>query len=463
MAHTLADDIRQGRYLPGSKIPSIRSLSRRLKVSISTITQAYTLLEDQGFVNSRPQSGYFVRDNIQTHTPPISRGTEPKPVTKLDIICRLLEGAKDKNLINLGSAMADNSFLPFRALQTHAQKVMRFSRDDAFTFSLPPGLLDLRQIISQRMLDANVRSHADDIIITTGATQALDLCLRTCTQPNDIIALESPCYYGYLRMASQLNLKVVEIPTDPNEGISFDALKLALQQWPIKAIVLSSRFSNPTAALIPKEKQKQLYDLVCSHKVPLIEDDVYGELGYATTPYGTIKQFDKKGLIMFCSSYTKTLSSGLRVGWCLPGRYYDQVLETQQCGTWGISSMAQLTLESYLRQGHYDKHLRQLRSMTEENTFRVANFLKNSFSGESLVSTPKGSFLLWFCMPQNINVDKVQKYALERGINLAPGSLFSNTSHFDSYLRINCALPWKEKLEPALIKLVNCIREAEID
>lgn len=459
VANDLIEDIQQGRYEPGTKVPSVRMLSRRLDVSISTISQAYALLEDQGYIRSRPQSGYFVREQLYEALPPTSKGEKPSDVTKSSLINQLLKESASEQVINLGTAVPDLSFLPLRSLQTHIQKVTRFNRNSAFSYHFSPGLEGLRKVIAQRMLDANVRALPNDIVITNGATEAINLSLRACTEPGDIIAIESPCYYGYLQVAKQQGLKVIEIPTDPHNGISLDALKLSLQQWPIKAVLLSSRYSNPTGSLIPRAVQQQLYRLISDHQVPLIEDDVYGDLGHADPNNTTIKSFDDKGLVLYCSSFSKTLSPGLRVGWCLPGKARDRMIEMQMYSHWASCSLSQLAVESYLRQGHYDKHLRQFRSQSAENMRCASTFINQHFPGDTLVTSPKGGFILWLRLPAGIDTLHLYERAFGQGISLAPGGLFSNTDHFDNYLRINCALPWEQQLKPALLQVKALVME----
>ncbi len=259
VASQVAKDIEQGVYQAEQKVPSVRKLSKQLQVSISTITQAYALLEDQGLIRAKPQAGYFVRQGASDEPvpPPLSQGAEPKAVTKIDLINHILANAHEKSSVNLGCAIPDYSFLPYRSLQTHMQKVTRFEMEEVFNYQFSPGLESLRAQIALRMRDVDLRCHADDIVITQGCSEALHLCLSSATQRGDIIAVESPCYYGFLQMAKLRGLKVIEIPTDPSHGISLDALTLALEQWPIKAIMLTSRYSNPTGGSINTEKQKK--------------------------------------------------------------------------------------------------------------------------------------------------------------------------------------------------------------
>lgn len=443
IADDIAQDIHQGIYLSGEKVPSVRSLSKLKSVSISTITQAYALLEDQGYLTAKPQSGYYVKDGASDPVmpPPISKGSEPEVVKKNDIISMMLNAVHQKSLINFGAAIAHESLMPQHALQTHINKVSRFHSKQVFNYLFSPGLESLRRQIAARMRSVGVRCHPDDIIITQGCAEALNLCLRTSTQPGDIIAVESPCYYGFLQLAGLLGLKIIEIPTDAQKGISVDALTLALKQWPIRLIAVSARYSNPTGAALDTDKQKQLYALAQKYDVKILEDDIYGELGFDQTLNTVIKTFDTDGRVMHCSSFSKTLSPGLRVGWCISGDQHHRIIEEQTYSSFSPASVSQYALSSYLESGHYDKHLRKTRTTCQENVDAITQLIKQFFPPGTRISQPKGGFIIWVALPERTDVMSLQRNALKEGINIAPGAMFSNTNEFDHYIRLNCAIP----------------------
>lgn len=465
VAQDLATDIEQGVYLAEQKIPSVRKLSKQLQVSVSTINQAYALLEDQGLIRAKPQAGYFVRKGVNDEPvpPPVSQGGQPKAVTKIELINHILEHVNVNSSVDLGCAIPDYSFLPYRSLQTHMQKVTRFNMEGVFSYEFSPGLESLRAQIALRMRDVGLRCHADDIVITQGCSEALHLCLSSATQRGDIIAVESPCYYGFLQMADLRGLKVIEIPTDPNHGISVDALKLALEQWPIKAIMVTSRYSNPTGGSISSEKQKQLVTLARQFDCQIIEDDIYGELPLDRSalsvcnekgPVNTvIKTHDTDDRVMYCSSYSKTVGPGLRIGWCIPGRNKKAVIQAQRFSTMATSSLPQLTMASYLQNGHYDKHLRSLRQMVTENIKLFSQTVKHNFPSGTRLSVPAGGFILWICLPDSVSSIELLHLAQAESISIIPGDIFSNSDQFKNYIRLNCATPWNEDVRQAIARL----------
>lgn len=459
IADDLESDIQQGLYLPGTKVPSVRQLSKQRRVSISTINQAYALLEDRGLIRSKPQSGYYVREgaNAPILPPPISLGSEPAEVGKIELIGQMLTMANRPSHINLGAAIPDISFLPHRALQAHIQKVARFQTHEIVNYQFSPGYEPLRNQIALRMRETGLRCRADEILITQGCSEAIALCLQCNMKPGDIVAVESPCYYGFLQLANIFNLKVIEIPTDPQQGISLGALELALQQWPISMVAVNSRYSNPTGAAFSREKQKALFSLAQKYDIKILEDDIYGEIGFDQSVHSVIKQFDTDGRVMYCSSYSKAISPGLRIGWCIPGSSLKHMKDFQTFSTYGSSSLSQFAMNSYLQTGHYDKHLRQLRNRCRDNIERMAHTVRQYFPEGTKISQPKGSYILWVCMPEEVSALALQRKSLKEGINIVPGDLFSNTDQFSHCIRLNCALPWGEDVRAAIKTLGELI------
>ncbi|MFT5594848.1 MAG: DNA-binding transcriptional MocR family regulator [Oceanicoccus sp.] len=452
VADDIALDINQGVYLAGQKVPSVRSLAKVKTVSISTITQAYALLEDQGYLTAKPQSGYYVKDgaNDPIETPPLSKGSEPTEFKKSDIIAMMLNAVHKDTSVNFGAAIAHESLMPHHALQTHIHKVSRFQSKQVFNYLFSPGLESLRRQIATRMRNVGVKCHPNDVVITQGCTEALSLCLKSVTKAGDIIAVESPCYYGFLQLAGLLGLQVIEIPTDAQDGISLDALTLALKQWPIKLIAVSARFSNPTGAAIQPEKQQQLFALAQKHDVYILEDDIYGELGFNQSINSVIKTFDTDSRVMHCSSFSKTLSPGLRIGWCIAGKQHDSIITTQTYSSFSPSSLSQYALSTYLESGHYDKHLRKIRLTCQKNVEAISQLVKQFFPMGTRISQPKGGFIIWIALPEKTNVTTLQKSALKEGINIAPGAMFSNSNEFDHYIRLNCAIPIDAEVKLAI-------------
>ncbi|WP_019340307.1 PLP-dependent aminotransferase family protein [Stutzerimonas stutzeri] len=452
IAHQLADDIRRGVYRPGERVPSVRKMSMQLNVSHATVLQAYANLEDQGMIRARPQSGFYVHHTpaLTAPTPDIAQVERPTLVTRSSIINQVLSESRRDGLIPLGAAVPHVDYLPVRALHQQLAKVTRFQSQQAFTYMFSPGYEPLRRQVAIRMRDAGVVVGPDEVVITHGCVDALQMSLRVLTKPGDLIAAESPSYYGLLQLADLLGLKVIEIPCDPDTGLSLEALQLAASQWPIKALVLTARLSNPLGGSIPDGRQKQLLKLAANFDIQIVEDDIYGELLFDVGAVRALKSNDTEGRVIYCSSFSKTISPGVRIGWILPGRYREEVKRLQTFSTHSACSVTQMGVAAYLENGGYDRHLRYIRHEYRKNLSAFQLAVQRHFPEGTQMTRPTGGFILWVSLPARVNTKELHVQALKRGISIAPGLIFSNTEQFNHCVRLNCALPWTAEAERAL-------------
>ncbi|MCQ2042151.1 MULTISPECIES: aminotransferase-like domain-containing protein [Stutzerimonas] len=452
IAQQLAEDIRRGVYRPGERVPSVRKMSRQLSVSHATVLQAYANLEDQGMIRARPQSGFYVHQTpvLTAPTPDIAQVERPKLVTRSSIINQVLSESRREGLIPLGAAVPHVDYLPVRALHQQLAKVTRFHSPRAFSYMFSPGYEPLRRQVAIRMRDAGVVVDSSEIVITHGCVDALQMSLRVLTKPGDLIAAESPTYYGLLQLADLLGLKVIEIPSDPDTGMSLEALQLAAGQWPIKALVLTARLSNPLGVSIPDHRQKQLLSLAARFDIQIVEDDIYGELMFDQGQYKALKSNDRDGRVIYCSSFSKTLSPGVRIGWVIAGRHQAEIERLQTFSTHSACSVTQMGVAAYLENGGYDRHLRAIRQEYRKNLSAFQLAVQRYFPEGTQMTRPKGNFILWVSLPVRVNTQDLHVRALERGISIAPGLIFSNTEQFNHCIRLNCGLPWNNETERAL-------------
>jgi len=452
IAHQLAEDIRRGVYLPGERVPSVRKLSQQLSVSHATVLQAYANLEDQGMIRARPQSGFYVHHTpaLTAPTPDIAQVERPALVTRSSIINQVLSESRRDGLIPFGAAVPHVDYLPVRALHQQLAKVTRFQSQRAFSYMFSPGYEPLRRQVAIRMRDAGVVVGPDEVVITHGCVDALQMSLRVLTRPGDLIAAESPSYYGLLQLADLLGLKVIEIPCDPDTGLSLEALQLAASQWPIKALVLTARLSNPLGGSMPDVRQKQLLKLAARFDIQIVEDDIYGELMFESGPIRALKSNDQEGRVIYCSSFSKTLSPGVRIGWIVPGRYREEIQRLQTFSTHSACSVTQMGVAAYLENGGYDRHLRFIRQEYRKNLSAFQLAVQRYFPEGTQMTRPTGGFILWVSLPARINTKDLHTLALQQGISIAPGLIFSNTEQFNHCVRLNCGLPWTVETERAL-------------
>ncbi len=456
IARQLTDRIDQDLYLPGDRIPGVRKLSQQFGVSISTVVQAQRLLEDEGRIEARPRSGYYIRTQPWPvpEPPTLSRpSTRPTPVTGQALVLRLVQTTNDPGFVQLGAAVPHSSFLPTRAVQRSLSSIVRKYGNELSTYQFPPGNPELRRQIAHRMAEAGCQVSPDDIIVTSGCQEALTLSLQTIAGPGDIIAIESPAFYGLLQAIETLGMKALEIPTDPHTGISLAALSLALEKWPVKACALVPNFSNPLGCTMPDENKQALMALLTQSGIPLIEDDIYGDLGFEGKRPRAVSAFDQDDRVLYCSSFSKSLSPGLRIGWVVPGKYREKIEYRKYVTTLATPTLPQYAIADFLKQGGYNRYLRQVRRDYQRQVSIMIRAIGKYFPEGTRVTQPQGGFVIWVELPRKVDSLKLCQQALVQRISIAPGQIFSATQKYRNFIRLNCAQPWNDTLEHAMITL----------
>jgi DNA-binding transcriptional MocR family regulator len=449
--------IRQGTFRPGDRITSVRELSRQMGVSPTTVMAAYGLLENQGLIQARPQSGYYVC--ARTPDAQVSLALElPTPAvvpTPLSIssICTMLMGdPRNRDLVPLGAAIPNPDLLPVDKLTKAFGSAIRRHSEQSVAYDFLPGHKGLRTQIARRAMTAGCLLTPDDIVTTQGGTEAFNLCLRAVCRPGDAVAVESPTFYGFLQSIEMLGLHALEIPAHPDHGISLDALGYALEHHRISACLLVSNFSNPLGSCISEEGKKNLVALLAARDVPLIEDDIYGDLSFDDERPQVAKAFDTKGLVLLCSSFSKTVAPGYRVGWVAPGRFQKQVERLKVLSNVATTTPTQLAMAEFLANGGYDHHLRKLRRAYREQTGRMAQGVTDYFPQGTRVTRPAGGFVLWVELPAQVDSLKLYECALQEGITIAPGPIFTTKQKYRNCIRLNAGY-WSERTDRALATL----------
>ncbi|ASM75795.1 GntR family transcriptional regulator [Vitreoscilla filiformis] len=453
LAAEWAEGIERGTLRPGERLPSVRQTCQARAVSPSTVFQAYAVLEERGWVEARPRSGYYVRARpSRPGPPPITPppDTGPHPVAISELLVELLGSTRDAEVVPLGSAFPAPELFPFEALARCGARAMRRLKPAHITGALTAGDEGLREALRHRYAVQGVALHPEELIITHGAMEALNLCLQAVTQPGDVVVVESPAFYGALQALERLHLRALEVATHPQDGVDLTALETLLQRERVAACWFMTRFQNPLGALMPTERKQALVTLLARHGIPLIEDDVYGELYASAERPPPAKAFDGAGLVLHCSSFSKCLAPGYRVGWAAAGRFGATVARLKMMSSLSTSLPAQRAIADYLQQGGYDRHLRHLRHALAESQRRALAVIDESFPPGTHPTRPQGGYFLWLELPPQVNALALHQRALRHGISVAPGVLFSADARFTHHLRLNVGHPGDARLEPAL-------------
>jgi DNA-binding transcriptional MocR family regulator len=455
VADRLSRLIACGTLRPGERMPSVRRLARQETVSVSTVLEAYTVLEDRGLVETRPQSGHYVR---QRRLELLEEPRPPRPaagttrVSLPALVGEVYGAVRDPDVVPLGAATPSMDLLPHEKLTAMLREAARAHPSRVFGYDAPPGSIALRRQIARRALEWGGALGPDDLVTTVGCMEALHLSLRAVTRAGDTVAVESPTYYGLLQLIESLELRAVEVPVDARTGMDLVALEELVERHRIKAVLAIPSFSNPMGSLMPEDAREKLVGMLGRREIPLIEDDIYGELSldeHAPRPR-PCQVFDKRGLVMLCGSFSKTLAPGFRVGWVAPGRFRDQIERLKFAHTVATPSLQQLAIASFLEGGGYDRHLRRMRRTLAGQVSRVREAVATHFPPGTRVSRPQGGFVLWVELPRGQSALELHARALERGISIAPGPIFSARGRFPSCIRLNCGHPYDELIDRSI-------------
>jgi DNA-binding transcriptional MocR family regulator len=461
LATQIAATIRAGALRGGHRLPSVRHLSRERGISVTTTLAAYRELEASGLVEARARSGYFVcRNHAEAPVPRAPRLNPRAPVARLSVspgIEALMVSMRDSTVLPLGAATIDAALLPARSLNRLMATLARESAAAGATYGPPQGVATLRQQLANRSLTWGTAIPADGFVVTVGAMEALNLALRAVTRPGDLIALESPTYFGVLQVAEGLGLRVIEIPCASGDGLDLDHLAQVLRAQPVRACVASPNFHNPTGSCMSNESKERLVRLLARHDLPLVEDDLYGDLAFDGTRPSCAQAFDRHGRVLLCGSVSKTLAPGYRVGWVAAGRYQARVEQLKFSHTIANATLPQMAVAEFLSTGRYDRHLRSLRATFAVQVQRMREAVTACFPEGTRISQPQGAFFLWIELPPALDTMALQQAALRARIAVAPGPLFSASGRFGNFLRLSCGLPWSARVSAGIARLGELI------
>ena len=465
LAEDLATQIERGVYRPGERIPSVRQASSQHRLSITTVLRAYVILESRGLIESRPQSGYFVKARTLPSATAELHVSAPlgtsAAVDVSELVLSTLRSIARDDTMPLGSPYPDAAQFPVQRLARHAQSISRRRTRWGVIDDLPPGNPELIRQIARRYQERGIGVDPGEIVVTIGATEAINLCLQAVARPGDTIAVESPTFYAMLHAIERMGMRAIEIATHPKLGIDLDALASALERERIAACMVMPNFQNPLGFQMPDERKAALVELLARREVPVIENDVYHELYYGEARPSALKTFDRQGLVLHCASFSKSLSPGYRIGWAMPGRFRDRVEKLKFLNTLATPAIEQLAIAEYLKHDGYDHHLRRIRKQYAQQANLTSAMVRRFFPEGTRLSQPQGGYVLWVELPGGIDAMRLYHAALAQHITVGPGHMFSTTGAYRHFIRLNYSYPWSEAIEEALRTLGRLVHEMQ--
>ena len=462
LAAELESQINGGLYKAGDRLPSLRTLQSRTGLSVSTINQAYVEMEKRGLVEPREKSGFYVRPLLKNFPPP-SKATpraagRPRPVIIGSEKEAILAIQQNEDVTPFGAALPAGQLLPIKQLAQSAQKISaRYFRGSGLDCGTVNGVPELKRQIAGRTIGIGRHIDEEDVVVTHGCMDAIQLCLRAVTRAGDIVVTESPTFTCYLQLIRDLGLLALEIPTDPVSGIDLAILEKALRHNRVAACLLNPTFQNPVGFDMPAERKEQLVQMLGKREIPVIEDDIFGELYFGATRPLSLKYFDTAGLVLCCSSFSKTLAPDFRVGWVLPGRFKDRVDRLKTNAYTVLSKLPQLILADFLQNGHYDRHLRKIRTAFKNQVSCTIQAIGRSFPEGTKLSAPSGGYILWVELDGRIDGMELFKLAWGKRICVVPGAITTNSGGSKNCIRISCGHPFTERSEEMIQALGRII------
>ena len=446
----------------GDKLPSVRLLSEEYGISMGTAFQAYYHLEGKGLVESRPKSGYYVRFNFKRF-PDLPKVIQPEPISSevsvKDTIASIYGDVASPIKMNFAIAVPDASLLPTAKINKSVIHALRKSKDHCIGYENTQGNIDLRKQIVKLAFNWGGKFKTDDIIVTSGCLEAINLCLRAVTQNGDTVAVESPNYFGIYQSLENMGLKVVEISSNPSTGLDIDCLEKSIDKFNVKACIVTPNFNNPSGSCMPEENKKRLVEVITKHNIALIEDDIYGELYFGRSRPRTCKYYDTKGLVMHCASLSKSLAPGYRVGWTIPGKFTEDVKQIKRISDISSPSLTQVAMAHFLGNGRYEYHLKNLRKALHTQYLKYTQAIIQYFPEGTKLSRPQGGFVLWVELPGKVNASKLRLEAMKHHISVVPGKIFSVRCNYHNFIRISFGKPWNEDMDYGLMMLGKIVKK----
>lgn len=455
VALRLAGLIEKGAYRAGDRVPSVRQVSQQQRMSVTTVVAAYRMLEDRGFIEARPQSGYYVKSRGLEHClePEVCEPhREPTEVSVAELVLMVQRDMGRPHLVQLGIVVPPADLLPGERMGKALAVAARQLKRGVSYYAPPAGVEPLRKQLARRIAALDCDVSPDDIVVTSGAQEAIMICLRAICKAGDTVAVESPTYHGVLQAIESLGLRALELPGNPREGISLEALRDALEENKVQAVFLITNYSNPRGSLMPDAAKRELVEMLTQHDVPLIEDDVSGDLSHSNQRPTVAKAHDTRGLVLLISSVSKTLAPGFRVGWAMPGRYRERVEYLKMVTSIANATAPQLAIADFLAAGSYDRFLRGIRPVYAHRLEAMTRAILAHFPSPTRVTRPAGGYTLWVELPREVDSLRLYAAALKAGITFSPGPLFSAKGRYRNCLRINSAF-WSPEVERAIATL----------
>lgn len=455
IAEGLKQQIRDGVLTPGQKLPSVRKLSKEKQVSINTVLQAYLELEKFGLVVSKPQSGFYVSYSFKNSMLPATSN----PISEIaeDSVSHIFSTIYNNNTkakIVLSSGQIAGELLPVTSLTRELVKAARTLPFGGLQYERNNNEKLQRQIaLKSTIWGGSFKMH--NVILTSGCMHAIALCLRALLKRGDTVAVESPVHFGIINLIRNMGLNLIELPTDPVAGLDLTVLQKAVISKKIQLLIVMGNYSNPFGTCMPNEKKKELVRIMSEQNVPVIENDIYGDIHFDSHMPEFCKSYDESGIVIWCGSASKTLAGGYKTGWMEAGKFKDRILNSEPYLPTANNPIAQEAIANFMESKGYDRFKRKLNQALYQNSYFFHKAINDYFPEEIKITHPTGGIHLWVELPQHVNCLEFYNHAMSRRISIRPGRIYTSQDQFNNAITLSYGVLWDAGIEKALKVLGN--------
>lgn len=414
----IKQNIKNREWKEDGKIPSIEKLSILFDVSKNTVLKAIEVLEEDDYIYVIKNRGAFIKRKI--YHKKIYYPDEIESLNKKVLII-LSNSLNDKSF---GSAVLNECIIPTNSLNKILRKISNSLKSELFTLIHPPGLFQLREQIAKLMESRGVFVQPTEVVITTGDNSAITLCMKQLLRPGKRIGVIEPSYFGYFQSIRDLNVEPVLLPTKADESLDVCGTRVLIETGSVAAIIVNPTLQNPTGHTLSNLERKELFSTCAAHDCAILEDDVFFDLYTGPEQIRAIKHFDTNGLVTYISSFSKTISPGLRVGWCIPGLAYSSLVDDLNSRNISVNSLGQQVAAEMLKSGVYHKHISKIASIFVQQQTLIRNLIEEQFPAGTKISSPQGGFIYWIQLPDGSNPTQIlERFALQN-LSITPSDVF---------------------------------------
>ena len=452
-----------GLYRAGDRLLSVRQASQSLGVSVTTIYHAYNVLESRGLIRAKPQSGYVVVGKNAGNGAADRSSTQSGAPPRMDLegVARQVLGiVADGHGAPFGTVYPDARLFPITRLLALMREVSRHPERRHGKMQDVAGTMDLRREIARRYAVHGCPMALDEITVTAGTMDAVNLALSTIARPGDAIAVEDTSFFPMSFSLQRFGLRPVPVPITVESGLDLAALDRVLASGEVKACLMMTNCHNPLGETMSSEKKRELVRIIEKYQTPLIENDAYGELISPREGSASIKSFDTSGLVLHCSGFSNFLSPELRVGWITAGRFRDRLLSVKFLSNMASQWIAQETVAEFLKQGNFDRHLRSLRSTLQERMAVGVTELTRWHHLFVRRSQPRSGFMIWLELAAGTDSLRIYEASARKGLSFVPGALFSVDRLRANEIALNFSFAWSDNSIRSLHALMSLIGDA---